>query len=66
MPEYTIVINGANSAGLVSGLKVILNATNAYPRDPLTVNDTLDRNTLNRAFETSTLYNYGDSLHRRL
>lgn len=61
MPEYTIVNNGENAAGLVSGLKILLNATNANPRSPLPINDTLDRETLTRALTASTLYNYGDS-----
>ena len=63
MPDYKISKAGPNGAGLVSGLKFLLNAANTNPRDPLTVNETLDQTTLTRASAISTLYNYGDSLN---
>lgn len=61
MPEYTIVNHGINNPDLVKALKTLLNATNLYPRDVLPIDDTLDRKTLNRALEVSTLYTYGDT-----
>jgi len=61
MPKYTAVKSGTNEAGLISALKILLNATNSYPRDPLKVDDTIDKKTFDRAYATSTLYGYGDS-----
>lgn len=61
MPQYTAVNQISNEAGLVSALKKLLNATNNYPSDPLPIDDTLDRKTLDRALAVSTLYDYGDS-----
>lgn len=61
MPRYTAVRRGTNEAGLISALKILLNATNNYPRNPLPINDTIDTATFDRASAVSTLYGYGDS-----
>ena len=63
MPDYKITKAGTNSAGLISGLKFLLNAANTNPKDPLTVDETLDKTTLARASAISTLYGYGDTLN---
>lgn len=61
MSQYTLSQFGArNNPELVRALKRLLNAANIYPQDALTVDDALDQKTLNRSFEISTLYNYGD------
>ena len=61
MSKYTLTqISTENDPTLLRTLKRLLNETNFYSSNPLPVNNEMDAETLRRAYEVSTLYNYGD------
>lgn len=61
MAKYNVSqVQIENDPATVNTLKKLLNETISYQNNPLTVNGKVDTETLQRAYEISTLYNLGD------